>query len=375
MPVPIDADVTASLRACGALGGAAGLLAAAAAGFILRRAAAAGEIAADPTAAVYRRQLAEIDELAAGGHLAEAERRGVHAEAARRLLDAADAAGPAWSGAVGSGRGVLLAVLAAAALALGLYVTVGQPGRGDQPFARRLAAWRAADPAELSPSQVAAVLQRLTRERPDDAEAFRFLALARGASDDLAGAVRALQSATKLAPARADLWELLGEAQVAAARGELTPEAEHAFGEAVRRDPHAFAARFHLSRARIAEGDRAGGVADWRALLAEMPADDPRRASLQQAIVQAEGPTAPAKSENLPADQLSMISGKVNGLAQRLARDPQDAEGWVKLVGTYALLGDAAKRDQALASARTRFAGQPQVLAQLAAAARAEPVR
>src|SRR5215471_4369853 len=113
----------------------AGVLAAAAAGLVLFRAASAARLpATDPAAAVYRRQLAEIDELAGRGLIGEAERKGAHAEAARRLLGAADAPRAAWSAESGSRQAILLAALATAAVALGLYLTVGQPGMRDEPF-------------------------------------------------------------------------------------------------------------------------------------------------------------------------------------------------------------------------------------------------
>src|SRR5580698_4348461 len=44
----------------------------------------------NPALAVYRRQMAELDELAERGVLADAERRSVRAETGRRLLAAAD---------------------------------------------------------------------------------------------------------------------------------------------------------------------------------------------------------------------------------------------------------------------------------------------
>jgi cytochrome c-type biogenesis protein CcmH len=352
----------------------AGVLAAAAAGLVLLRAAAAARAdLADPTSAVYRRQLSEIDELAERGLLAEAERKSAHAEAARRLLGAADAAALPWTAGAAGRRTALAAVVAAAAAALALYVVVGRPGMSDEPFARRLAAWRAADPSALTAPEMAAVLQRLTRERPNDPEGFRFLAMADGAADDPAGAVRALRRALQLAPQRADLWELLGQAQVALAGGDVTEDALAAFREAVKRDPNAFAARFHLARAQIAQGDKAGGIAAWRRLLADMPADDPQRQSLSQAIAEAEAP--PTAGPAVPAGQMAMIRGMVDGLARRLAASPDDPEGWVRLVRAYAVLGDAVRRDAALHQAMDRYAGRPEVRSQLEAAARTEPMR
>jgi len=71
---------------------AAVLLSALAAVLILQRASgAARRPDADPTLAVYRRQLSEIDDLAERGLLAEGELKAARAEAARRLLGAAKA--------------------------------------------------------------------------------------------------------------------------------------------------------------------------------------------------------------------------------------------------------------------------------------------
>jgi cytochrome c-type biogenesis protein CcmH len=351
----------------------AGVLSAAAAGLVLHRAArAAGDTVEDPTPVVYRRQLAEIDDLAARGLLAEDERRSAHAEAARRLLGAAEAAPAPWNSAPGAGRGVLMVVLAAAAAALALYAAVGRPNWSDQPFARRLAVWRSAEPMSLTPPELAAVLQQLSRERPNDPDVFRFLAVARG-SQDPASAVRALRRAVALAPDRADLWELLGEAESARAGGEVTPEAEAAFRQAVRRDAAAFAARFHLARGQVEGGDKAGGIAAWKALLADMPASDPRRPALVRTIAEAEGRVLPAATS--PAGQAAMIRGMVDGLARRLAASPDDPQGWVRLVRAYAVLGETGKRDQAFAAAKARYADRPEILTELDAAARAEPPR
>jgi cytochrome c-type biogenesis protein CcmH len=65
----------------------------------------------------------------------------------------------------------------------------------------------------------------------------------------------------------------------------------------------------------------------------------------------------------------------VAGLAARLAAQPDDPEGWVRLVRSYAVLGDGVKRDAALKQARVRFASRADVLRDLDAAARTEPMR
>src|SRR4029077_8508860 len=115
----------------------------------------------------------------------------------------------------------------------------------------------AANPSSLQPPEMAAVLNKLTKDRPNDPEGFRFLALAEGASNNPAGAVRALKRAVRIAPQRGDLWEMLGEAEVFQANGALSDDALQAFTRTIRLDPTNVAARFHLARARIRAGDMA----------------------------------------------------------------------------------------------------------------------
>jgi cytochrome c-type biogenesis protein CcmH len=355
---------------------AAGVLSAAAAGLVLHRAARAalGAGSADPTLAVYRRQLSEIDDLAGRGLIAEDERKGAHAEAGRRLLAAADNTVQPWSANGAERRPVLVVAALAPLLALGLYLMVGTPGFSDQPFAARVNKWRNADLSTLTAPQMAAVLRDATAKKPD-VEGLRYLALAEDQSDNPSGAARALRKALNLAPGRADLWEMLGVTLVAQAGGDETPAARIAFEEALKRDPKASVlARFHMARAQAQAGDRAGAVVALRQLQADLSPDDPRRASLAEAITEAEG--KPPKPAGAPAGgQIQMIRGMVAGLAERLAAQPDDPQGWVRLVRSYAVLGDAGKRDAALATARKRYVGRSDILGQLEAAAKTEAMK
>jgi cytochrome c-type biogenesis protein CcmH len=353
-----------------------GALSAGVAGLILSRAARAQDLdaaAADATLSLYRRQLAEIDELAARGLIAADERRGAHAEAARRLLGAAEGGDKAGWVVGAKDRRIVLMVAAAAPLgALALYLAVGAPGYADQPYLERLAAWRSAAPSELDAPQMAAVLRAVTTERPDDPEPYRFLAIAEMASGDSAAAVRALREAITRAPERADLWESLGEALMMQAQGEVTPGAARAYEEALARDPAAATARFHLARRQIEAGETEAGLAAWRALRSELPAEDPRRQVLSAAIAEVEAGPRPAPA-NMP--DATAIQAMVDGLAARLAVEPDNPQGWVRLVRSYAVLGQAAARDAALSQARRRYADDPALLQQLTEAARTEPLR
>ena len=353
---------------------AAGLSAAAGA-LVLRGAAKAGASGA-PQLDAHRRQLGEIDRLAQDGLLDETERKAARAEAGRRLLADADAARDWPVEGAGPRRVALLAAALAPLAALGAYVAIGAPGMNDQPYVRRVAEWRATDPSALDPPRIAAVLETIAAERAGDPEPLKHLALARAASGDLAGAEQALRRAVRLAPRRADLWTALGEIFVSEGEGQVGPDARLAFGEALKIDPAAPSPRYHLARGRIADGDVAGGLADWRALAAGLPADDQGRIALEREIIavqQAGGIPAPVADPGQTDQVQGMIAGMVEGLAARLKTAPDDPDGWVRLVRAYAVLGDAAKRDAALASASQRYRDQPKVIAALRQAAQTPP--
>lgn len=356
---------------------AAAILAAGAAALIVQRgvAAAGANSRADPELAVYRRQLAEIDELAERGLLATDEQRSARAETGRRLLAAADAAAAPPSAKVDPRILMGLAVIAPL-MAMGLYLAVGSPGAPDQPFARRLQAWRD-HPERYSPPELAAALRGVAAERPNDPEPLRRLAILELSLGDADAAIHALRKATALAPDRIDLWGPLGEIMVLKNKGEVSPEAAEVFRHVLALDPKSVVARYALARARVTGGDAAGGVAEWRALLADLPPDDPRRASVEAdiAAVLATGrPVQEAASEPAPTAQVgAAIRGMVAGLAARLQSHPDDPEGWLRLVRAYTVLGETAKLDAALAQARRRYAADPQMLKRLESAQTVPP--
>jgi len=349
---------------------AAALISAALAALIIQRAASVSQAqrGANPALAVYRRQMAELDELAERGVLAEGERRSVRAETGRRLLAAAE------RGEAPLKRSRPLVILCAAAAAplaaVGCYLALGAPNYPDQPFMARLADWRNADPATLAAPQMAAILRVLAAERPSDPQPLFELARAELASGEPTEAIQALHKAIALAPGYADAWDLLARVKLAQNDGEADADALDAYRRLLALRPDDPNARYYLARARIAGGDVAGGLADWRALEASLPAADPGRVALAQEIgqVATSGQLPPAQASQDESVGAPQIQAMVDGLAARLQAKPDDPAGWVRLVRAYTVLGETGQRDAALATARRRYAGRPDILSQLAAA-------
>ena len=390
---------------------AAVLLSALAAVLILQRASgAARQTDADPTLALYRRQLSEIDDLAERGLLAEGELKAARAEAARRLLGAAKTAEPPAAAEVAQPRVsrplrfvVLAGAVAAPALAALLYVALGKPGLPDQPYAARLNAWKN-DPSQLTAGEMAAVLRTVVQSRPGDAEALTYLARAQLATGNLPAAVESIRKAVRLQPDDAGLWSSLGGLLIMQGQDEVTQPAQAAFRQALKLDPKAVLPRYYLARARIAGGDVNGGLNDWRVLAADFPADTPDRQQLEQEIAatakaghliaqpkaQAAQPEQQQAAAGGGAEALTgALTGQGGGqgqgaqapgaqapgaqggpdpnqmvaqLAARLQQEPNDLAGWARLIRSYAVLGQPDKMKQAQDHARQIFKGQPAAL-------------
>jgi cytochrome c-type biogenesis protein CcmH len=332
---------------------------------LLRAARAQTPTAIDPARAVYARQLREIEEDAGRGLLTDAEHKAARAEAGRRLIRAAEAAEPAPESRAGR-RLALAAAIAAPLLALAVYLMTGSPRTPDEPFARRLEGWRRADLQSLDLPRIAAILEQAAREHPKDPQPLLFLARAQQAQGQAVLAVHTLEQAVRTSPGRADAWAALGDALTEQADGEVTPGARRAFEQALKLDPRTPLARYALARADIAAGRAPQGLAVWRALMGELPSGDPRRAALQQEIAAVERTgRLPAPAAAAPAagqdqgEQRAFIQSMVDRLAARLKAQPEDPDGWARLIRAYGVLGETDRQKAAIAEVERRYASRP----------------
>lgn len=149
--------------------------------------------------------------------------------------------------------------------------------------------------------------------------------------------------------------------------------------------PRDFEGWLALARGLASRGDEAGA----RAAIARVKEVYAGAPFVQQQIAKAEaalglgsaaadagggrGPSADdvrAAQEMSPEEQKEMIAGMVGSLAARLEDEPQDLQGWLMLMRSYGVLGDAQAASDAYERARGHFAGDAGALAQLERQAR-----
>lgn len=381
---------------------------------LLRRGEAAPPRAA-LDAQVFRDQLKSLDGDIARGVVAPEEAEGTRLELSRRLL-AADAEARRTSGAGAApaalSRGLAaLLVVAAPAGALWLYGDLGMPGAEDQPLASR---GDAARPSQEEAERMMAGRQPAPPPSEDVAEFERLVtqleARLAEAPEDPQGLflyARSLMNLGRFAEAwpvfgkvidlrgraaDADLYAGYAEGMILGAGGYISPEAEAALLQVLKREPTNASARYYLGRLHAQDGNPALAGQVWSELLAESPPDAPWvapiRAEMARLGVGAGGSDVPVGPDGLPGptredmeaagalpepDRQAMVADMVNRLAERLDSEGGTVAEWQRLIRSYSVLGQPREARAAMERARAAFAGDPAALAALESEAAPAP--
>jgi cytochrome c-type biogenesis protein CcmH len=330
--------------------------------------------------AVYKDQLAEIEADAARGLLDGAEAESARREIARRLLarSGSDGAIPASTGAT-SGSARLAMVLAGLVpiATLATYLILGSPDQPARPFVANAGKVLAKAPVE---ELVAKVEARLA-SNPGDGQGWDVIAPVYFRLQRFGDAADAYGRALQILGDTTQRLAGFAEATIMENNGIVTEPARLAYEKLLKREPGRLEPRFWLALAKEQDGKRSEAASDYKAILAEAPADAPWRSLVVERLAAVDGQAAappvlppargPSADDVKAADQMSdkdrtqMIAGMVDGLAKRLEANPQDLPGWTRLVQSYVVLGEKAKAAKALGDARRHLAGDAAAVTQL----------
>lgn len=331
--------------------------------------------------AVYRDQLAEIGRDLARGEIGAEQAATARTEVERRMLAAAPADPPRNKRASAPRRPAHKAVaiglvIAVPALAVGSYLFLGTPGAPSQPFAERRTTADADTQSTPALTEMADRLAARLANEPNDLDGWLLLARTYGALGRFAEAARVYGQAMEKGFDGAELHAAQGEALTAAADGTVTPEARQAFAAALERDPAEPRARYYGGMAMAQDGRLREAVTVWSALLREAPpeaswrdfvagqvrqataalGEDPPSEAVETAPPMADVP-GPSQGDVEAAGQMSdeervaFIRSMVERLAARQEAQPDNLEGWLRLVQAYGVLGEVDRARAALARA------------------------
>lgn len=313
-------------------------------------------------ARVYRDQLEELERDRAEGRISAGEAEPARAEIARRLIAVdneaqaeTDATGRAGAMARGRRAVALVALLGIPFLSLVLYLGLGSPWLPGEPLAARLST-PAPDDIEVLVAKVEGHLAK----NPEDGQGWDVIAPVYLRLGRPVEAAQAFRNAIRLVGSTAERQAGLGEAIVSAEGGIVTAEARAAFEAAEVHDATSPGPQFFLALAAEQEGKRDEAAGRLRMLLAHAPADAQWRGAVEEALARvAPGESLPGPTEEQVAaaqsmpegDRAAMIDSMVSGLAERLKSEPDDVEGWLRLIRSYVVLGRADAASEAARAA------------------------
>ncbi|MBW9052931.1 c-type cytochrome biogenesis protein CcmI [Rhizobium mesosinicum] len=329
----------------------------------LLRGAKAAEDTRAGEAAVYRDQLRELDRDLSSGLISADEADYARAEIGRRLIAVsgtvtAEARKPARHHRLTEAFIVLLLPV----IGLCLYINTGRPDLPSQPLEARLA----------NPGNDMAVLvakaERHLAQNPDDGKGWDVLAPIYFGTMRLSDAETAYRNAIRLlgpSPARLDG---LAETLMAISEGVVTEDARKVLEQSLALEPNNPRARFYVALSMEQAGRPEEARDAFEALAKVSPADAPWLPLVNEHIAKNGGTVAaqvpPATPPSVPGgpsaedvaaaatmrsgDRQQMIRGMVESLDAKLSADPDNFEGWMRLIRSYAVLADKEHAADAL---------------------------
>lgn len=309
---------------------------------------------------VYRDQLDELKRDQDSGLINGDDAELARAEVARRLLAAGEIdknAPPVVSQRRGVSRlAQVFVLLCLPAVGLCLYILTGSPGMPAQPLAARLA-----DPTADINILIAKAENHLA-VNPNDGAGWDLLApiyMRTGRVDD---AVDAYDRAIRLLGPTAARLGGYAEALVTRSDGLVTTEAQTALKQALSLDPNDPRSEYYLALGLKQEGKKDEALAAFNRLITISAADAPWLPLVRQHVAElngaggAGGGAAPgnpsaeavAAAETMSAgDRQEMIRGMVESLESRLKENPDNLEGWARLIRSHVVLD---QKDKAVAA-------------------------
>lgn len=350
---------------------------------------------------VYKDQLSELEREAAEGRIEGSELEAARLEIQRRLLAASeDKEQSVKDASKGGTLPIFIAAGAAPVCAIAFYMYNGSPHVPDFPMSERTEVMRAADAqasahaGQQAPSmdQALVSLEKRLQENPNDVDGWILLARSYAGVGNAIKAAEAYARAVPLADRHPMLLADWAEARLNAQEGRFTEDVFNDFVEARLKDPTLPKPWFYIGLDMAMGGNFQGAVQTWTDLMLIAPENPQLKQALKQQInkaaeegginlssispseaalqIKAEAqalqtpqtpqltaPAAPppgpsqedvqAAQEMSVEDRSAFIRSMVARLAERLEENPNDPEGWQRLIKAYEVLGETDKAAEA----------------------------
>ena len=300
----------------------------------------------------YERRLLDINADLQDGRLNDDDAEALRTEAARKLIQASNEKSPGTSTKSVPNAVVYIALVFVPVFSVLVYMQLGRP---------EYALSQQISEADVSLETMIKAAETRLKNEPNEVEGWQVLAPVYVRLGRYNDAVKAYQNLVRLSGRKPELLFSLGEAMVLENEHTVPEQAAALFSEVLRTEPQHPGASYYSGLSSIQTGDEKQAIAIWIALLERSHGSEPWVASTVQNLKSLG--VADEKLEKLvpgfavasqlqalsPEERAQQIEGMVASLAAKLEADPNDRDGWLRLVRSQIVL---RKFDQAAKSAQ-----------------------
>lgn len=318
---------------------------------------------------IYKNQLGEIDADLKRGLIDEESAQEARLELSRNILAAEkEVSKSTFVGNRSFAMRVIisLGILFVPIVTIGVYALTGNPGVESHPFSELMNA----NPATLSPSETLVRTEALFARNPENGKLADELSSAYLVAGRFQDAVNTYVEALRLNGDSAPRLVGYGMALAGYNGGTINDDALKSFEKAAKLAPDDFYPRLFIAEASRQAGKPKEAADGLQEFLDRSPKNSPWRPRVEELIEQLREqaatpqqlPSSGAKDGNVAENTNAgkdgsaamegvspeMIGRMVNGLAERLQKQPDDLDGWKMLVHSWLVLKDKEKAKAAL---------------------------
>jgi cytochrome c-type biogenesis protein CcmH len=363
------------------------------------------DVEIDHDLAVYRDQLNEIERDIERGVLSPEQANAARIEVQRRILSADQRIKARTEDSILAAKASPVRFVSAMAIVVfliggfGLYLDLGRPDLPDRPIASRADEINAIQHAQSVNSDRIDVLNRAVSDLsqkliqdPTNLQGWELLGASLMALGRPVEAQTAFLEAVKLSGRDGDYLAMYAESLIRGDNGQINATARGVLKEAATSNSTDPRIQYYLGLSDAQDGNIAAAIDRWITLVNDASGDASwvpmvvariNDAALAQGIdiegrlKVAQAPQMPGPSQEdvaaaqqmTPEERQEMITSMVEGLAERLESDPNDPDGWARLMQAYMVLGKADEAHTAWQKASDVFADQPELVARFDALA------
>jgi len=310
---------------------------------------------------LYKARLSEIDKDLELGRLDEISAQAARAEEARRLIKTTE--NTKLTEVTSTNKVlVIFAALSLPLLSLPFYLSVGSP----QEAMPESVAENANSGSSIE--ELLAVAEKRLASNPDDTNGWKVVAPVYMRMGRFSDAIKAYENVLRVEGDSPEILTKLADAHIEQNQGQINSTAQDLVSRVLAIDEENAIARFYTGIIALQSDKPDETLRIWQAMLDGAKGDEEwvpvvegriselRLLEKKPALPALDQDTLEAAQGMTSEDRMAMIGQMVSNLSQKLQENPNDKQGWQRLIQSYMVLDRKDDAQSAFESAKSQFA-------------------